>query len=110
MDDLNEKLDRLLSSPDGLKRIEELMGAFGAAVPNTPPPPSAPVPDMSMMLKLAPLLSHMSKDDDAAALLHALRPHLQRDRQKRLDDAGQMLKLMRMLPLLTELKKGEDDL
>ena len=65
MDDLSQKLDRLLSSPDGMKRIEELMGAFGAA----PPAPaetatSSPLPigmDMRMLLKLTPLLAQLGK-------------------------------------------------
>ncbi len=119
MDDLNQKLDRLLSSPDGLKKIEDLMSAFGAApsqtaqTPQAPsasaPPPASPMPDMGMMLKLMPLLSQLGKEDDTAALFRALRPHLQHERQKKLDEAGQMLKLMKLLPLLSELKKGEED-
>lgn len=117
MDDLSEKLDRLLGSEDGMKRIGELMGALGgappAAAPASPPsasPPAAPpaLPDMGMLLKLLPLLTQLSQEDENAALLHALRPHLTDERQKRLDEAGQLLKLARMLPLLTELKKGED--
>ena len=114
MDDLTEKLDRLLSSPDGMKRIEDLMSAFGGAMPQetAPKPEVAPPPmlgDMGMLLKLAPLLGELGKEDDSAALLRALRPHLQSERQKRLDEAGQMLRLMRLLPLLGELKKGDDD-
>lgn len=118
MDDLTEKLDRLLSSPDGMKRIEELMTAFGGTMQSeaapkpeaAPPPPSFPIDgDMGMLLKIAPLLGELGKEDDATALLHALRPHLQSERQKRLDEAGQMLKLMRLLPLLGELKKGDDE-
>lgn len=113
MDDLTQKLDRLLSSPDGMKRIEDLMAAFGGSVPNDTPKPaeSAPasLPDMGMILKLAPLLSQLGQEDDTAALLHALRPHLQTARQKKLDEAGQMLKLIKLLPLLNELKKGGDD-
>ena len=112
MDDLSQKLDRLLSSPDGMKRIEELMGAFGAA----PPAPaetatSSPLPigmDMGMLLKLTPLLAQLGKEDDTTALFHALRPHLQAERQKKLDEAGQMLRLMKVLPLLSELKGGDD--
>ncbi len=112
MDDLTEKLDRLLSSPDGMKRIEELMSAFGGAAPQDPPPKPDAMPalgDMGMLLKLAPLLGELGKEDDASALLRALRPHLQTERQKRLDEAGQMLRLMRLLPLLGELRKGDEN-
>lgn len=113
MDDLSEKLDRLLSSPDSMKRIEELMGAFTGGEQPAPPPPvdNAPpaLPDLGMMLKLAPLLAQFGQEDDSAALLHALRPHLQQERQKRLDDARQMMRLIKLLPLLGELKKGDPD-
>ncbi len=111
MDDLSQKLDRLLSSPDGMKRIEDLMGAFGAAPPapaESTPLPSLPTgPDMGMLLKLTPLLAELGKEDDTTALFQALRPHLQAERQKKLDEAGQMLRLMKLLPLLSELKGGD---
>ena len=110
MDDLSQKLDRLLSSPDGMKRIEELMGAFGAAPPASTEPSPSPLPagmDMGMLLKLTPLLAQLGKEDDTTALFHALRPHLQTERQKKLDEAGQMLRLMKLLPLLNELKGGD---
>lgn len=109
MDDLSQKLDRLLSSPDGMKQIEELMSAFGVASPA--PSESVPIPtgmDMGMLVKLTPLLAQLGKEDDTTALFHALRPHLQAERQKKLDEAGQMLRLMKLLPLLSELKGGDD--
>ncbi len=116
MDGLEEKLDRLLSSPDGMKKVEELMAAFGASPPTAaaPPPaalPPAPVdglPDMAQLMKLLPLLQQFQRPDDNAALLQALRPYLQDERQKRLDDAQKMMRLWRMMPLLKEFGKGEE--
>ncbi len=115
-----QKLDQLLSSPDGMKRIQDMMAAFGVSAPSPsePPPPvqeTFAAPDLSslltggdtgMLLKLLPLLSDLGREDDTTALLHALRPHLKDDRRKRLDDAGQMLKLIKLMPLLGELGKG----
>lgn len=114
MDDLSEKLDRLLGSPDGMKRVEELMAAFGGAPPpaaETPvPPPTPPAgPDLGQLMRLLPLMGQMQQEDDTSALLRALRPHLKDERQKRLDEAGQMLKIMRLLPLVKEFGKGDDD-
>ena len=116
MDDLEGKLDRLLSSPDGLKKVEELMAAFGAS-PSSPPsaseiPPSPSLsldglPDMAQLMKLLPLVQQLQRPDDNAALLSALRPYLQDERQQRLDDAQKMLRLWRMMPLLKEFGKGE---
>ncbi len=118
MDDLSEKLDRLLSSPDSMKRIEEMMAAFGGTPAASPPPETPPAPpdlpdlplgDLTPFLKLLPLLGSLQQEDDNAALLHALRPHLGQDRQKRLDEAARMMKLMRLLPLLKEISDtGEE--
>lgn len=120
MDDLAQKLDQLLGSEEGMKRIEDLMAAFGgmpSATEASAPPLSAPpvpddppdtgMPDLQQLMKLLPLLGGLQQQDDSTALLKALRPHLKNDRQKRLDEASQMLRLMRLLPLLKELKGGE---
>ena len=114
MDDLSEKLDRLLSSPDSMKRIEELMTAFGGTPDSAPvaaPPPASPSDPLGgeMLLRLLPLLGTLQQDDDNAALLHALRPHLGQERQKRLDDAERMMKLVRLLPLLKEFADTEEE-
>ena len=58
--------------------------------------------DLSMLAKLAPLLSGMGQEDENTALLRALRPYLHGDREKRLDDAIQIMKFMRVMPLLQE--------
>ena len=60
MEDLNDKLDRLLSSPDSVKRIEELMAAFTADAPAAPSEPPMPdLPDLGPMLQLLPLLGQL---------------------------------------------------
>ena len=57
---------------------------------------------MSVLLKLAPLLGGLNKEDENTALLKALRPYLHGDREKRLDDAIQIMRLMKVLPLIQE--------
>lgn len=113
MDDLSEKLDKLLGSEDGMKRIEDMMAAFGVTPSADTAPPPSPAPDtgfdLSMILKLMPVIESLSKPDDNAALLYALRPHLQHERQKKLDEAANMMKLMKMLPLIKGLAGKEDD-
>lgn len=113
MEDLSEKLDRLLSSPDSLKQIEELMAAFGGTTEESPPTPAAPLPADAfggeMLFKLLPLLSAFGQEDENAALLRALRPHLGKERQKRLDEAEKMMKLVRLLPLLKALSDEQEE-
>lgn len=125
MDDLNQKISDLLGSPEGMARIQSMMEALGlggaesdeapsdagvSPPPSAPPPPPPPapasqgdaggLPDMSVLLKLAPLLGGMNKDDENTVLLKALRPYLHGDREKRLDDAIKIMQMMKVLPLL----------
>lgn len=110
MDDLAGKLNELLNSPDGMERIKNLAGLLGQSAPPEPPPPAAPSlggnplgvdGDMlKTMMKVAPLLSNFKQEDDSTRLLRALRPMLSSERQKKLDDAIQILQVMRILPLL----------
>ena len=44
MDDLNEKLNRLLSDPEGLAKIQAAMSALGGGETPPSPPPPAPAP------------------------------------------------------------------
>ncbi len=114
MDELNDKLARLLSSPDGMQKIQSAMAALGGMAGDTPPspPPPAPaepppsagslagLPDLGMLAKLAPLLGNQENDD--TRLLNALRPYLHGEREHRLDNTMKLLRLTRLLPLLQE--------
>lgn len=60
--------------------------------------------DPGMIMKISKMMSAMSESDKRSDLLLALKPHLSPDRQKRTDEAIQMLKLLKILPSLGELK------
>ena len=107
MDDLNEKLSRLLSDPEGMAKIQAAMTALGGgateSVPPPPPPePSPAIPDLAALSRLMPLLSGMNQDSEDTRLLQALRPYLHGARAGRLDDTMRLLKLAKLLPLLQE--------
>lgn len=116
MDDLNDKITRLLSDPNSMAKIQSMMAALGGgespapteASPPPPPPvpepnlPQGGLPDLSMLTKLAPLMGAFSKEDDDTRLLQALRPYLHGEREQRLDDTMKMLRLTKLLPLLQE--------
>ena len=117
MDDLNDKIARVLSDPNSMAKIQGMMAALSGgnapAAPNEPappPPPSAPspsapiegLPDLSMLAKFAPLMGAFSKEDDDTRLLQALRPYLHGEREQRLDDTVKMLRLTKLLPLLQD--------
>ena len=114
MDDLNDKIARVLSDPNSMAKIQGMMAALSGgdapATPSEPPPPppnepSLPfegLPDLSMLSKLAPLMGAFGKEDDDTRLLQALRPYLHGEREQRLDDTVKMLRLTKLLPLLQE--------
>ena len=112
MDDLNDKLNRLLSDPEGMAKIQAAMAALGGGGGETPPPPPpsqpAPAPsaaggfDPALLGRLMPLLSGLGQENEDTRLLEALRPYLRGERAGRLDDTMQLMRLARMLPLLQE--------
>ncbi len=55
---------------------------------------------LQSVMKIAPLLSSINKEDETTRFIYALKPMLSKSRQKRLDEALKMLQLMKILPLL----------
>lgn len=115
MDDLNEKLTRLLSSPEGMQKIQSAMAALGGVLPQedtsqetapAPPPPDSGV-DMAVLGKILPLLGQMNRENEDTRLLAALRPYLHGQRAERLEESMRLIKLMKLLPLLTEGGKAD---
>lgn len=121
MDDLNEKLARLLADPNSMAKIQAAMASLGgapseqasdatataplpvSATPPAPPPdPSGSLPDLSMLTRLMPLMGAFGHDDDDTRLLQALRPYLRGERSERLDETMKLLRLAKLLPLLQE--------
>ena len=109
MEDLNEKLTRLLSSPEGMSKIQSAMAALGGVLPQEeapPPPPAESSGDMALLGKILPLLSNLNQENEDTRLLSALRPYLHGQRATRLEESMRLMQLMRLLPLLTEGGRG----
>lgn len=90
----------------GAPDLSELLGLLGAAHSAPPPAADGSAQNASAAAgderfsKLTPLLTASAGENPDAALLKALRPYLHGDREKRLDDALQVMRLTRLLPLL----------
>ena len=52
------------------------------------------------LARFLPLINGFNNDDEATRLLCALKPFLSPQRQRRLEDASKMLRVMRMLPII----------
>lgn len=111
MDDLTSMLSGLLNSPQGMEQLKNMAGALlgnqseevkgdtttkDFALPNISPNEIAGIMKMMKVLK-------QDTNDSRANLLLSIRPHLSENRQKRVDDAVKILRLIQILPLVKEL-------
>lgn len=60
------------------------------------------LPDLSVLSRLAPLLGELSRRDERADFIAALKPLLSEERRKKADDAIKIIRLVSVLPLLKE--------
>ena len=119
MEDLAAAVQSILNDPQSMAQLQGVMNSLGMNPPQAPAPASPPVqqkpaplnllntlnnsdPMTAMLLRAAPLLASANREDDSTRLLAALRPLLGEARQKKLDEASKILKLLHLLPLLKE--------
>lgn len=121
MEDLAAAVQSILNDPQSMAQLQSVMNSLGMNPPQAPAPASPPVqqkpaaaaplnllntlnndPMTAMLLRAAPLLASANREDDSTRLLAALRPLLGEARQKKLDEASKILKLLHLLPLLKE--------
>ena len=103
MDEMESKLNAVLSNPDMMAQIMSMAQALGGGAPSPPPPPAPPpqpsmpgIPeglDIGMITKLAGMANSANVDKDQRALLFALRPYLTNDRISKLERAMRAAKL-----------------
>ena len=79
------------SRPDGIPDLSAILG------------------NAQMMAKISAVMGMMNKSDSRAELIKALKPLLSEKRQKRADQAMQMLKLFEILPMMGQLMGGDNN-
>lgn len=113
MDELTGKLNQILSDPQSMAQIQNIMSSMGlggqSSAPSAPASadispaaaPAVPEPEIAAALTgLMPLLSNFRKEDDTTRLLSALRPLLSDARQKKVDEAMKILRIIRIIPMV----------
>ena len=125
MEDLSARLEQLLSDPQMLSQLGEL--AAGLGLGNGPPPPpqesAGEAPDLSALLgmlggtggstqtpsfdpallgRIAQVMASLSTPDRDTQLLMALQPFCGEHRRKKVEEAAQLLRIIRLLPLLED--------
>lgn len=104
MEDLSEKINSILSSPEALEQIKGLSEMLGIKEVHNTDKTEEVLPDdtLSLVTKIAPFVKNMNKDDDTIRLLRALRPFLSDERNKKIDSAEKILKILKFLPMLKD--------
>lgn len=108
METMQGALNALFSDPESLRQLQELAQLLQESTapesesksepdarPDAPSQPESDAGglDLRMLLGLQELLGSMQSDDADTQLLLALRPHLKRQRQKKVDQAVKLLKV-----------------
>ena len=111
MDGINDILSSL-SDED----IENLKSAaaelFGSQPQESEAPPPSGAPDISKLLDNAQMMANsimgaMNRPDSRTRLIEALKPLLSEKRRRRADEAMQIIKLLDILPTLTQFMGGD---
>lgn len=108
MDDITSKISELISDPEGMAKIQKMAESlFGETSQNDTPNNklntelSIPDVDMSSIFKVINFLK-TSDDDRRTELLKALKPYLSTERQKRVDSALKLIRIIHIIPILKE--------
>lgn len=106
-----EKMQSLLSDPESMQQLQELAQMLQAESTETESAPTATEQtdatasggglDLGALMKVSQLMGSAKEDSDAALLL-ALKPHLREERQKKVEKAVKMLKLLSIWSMLKE--------
>ncbi len=116
MDDLEKRLDAILSDPESMSRLSALAQEYLGGHDECADPDNADAGgsgggglsagnlDLNVLLKVKNALSG-SGQDDSSRLLLALRPYLRPRRQQKVDEAAKLMRLIKLAPLLKESQK-----
>lgn len=104
MDDIIGKINDVLSDEESRKQLSELLQMFmsgevndaesGEECETANEEQTSDMPDFSSILKLTGIMSAYSQNDKNSELLLALKPHLSEEKQKRVEKAVKILKLI----------------
>lgn len=98
MDDLSAKLGELLNDPETVSKIGEMAKNL---FPEQESKNENSSPDMLKIMSLINRFKNTGENENQRLLL-ALKPHLSNERQKKVDTAVKILKLLELMPVLSE--------
>ena len=111
MSELEDRLNRFLSDPEQMARINSLAQSLMGGAGDAPPSGDAggeSAPESALPGKLAALLGQQSGDGDKRALLEAMKPYLSEKRRGKLDRAMRLTRMAKLARLaMGEMGNGE---
>lgn len=112
MDDINSRLDALLSDPNLADKLNGILSGLSEEKEEEKKEEASP--DLSSLLggiDLGDALSLLNgvSGGDGSQLLCALKPYLRPSRQKRIDEAGKLMSVYRLLPILSKFTSDSKD-
>lgn len=103
MDDINEKLKSLLDDPDSMEKVRLMAESILGEETSENTGSNDIGLDPMTLSKIAGVMKRLnSGGDNRTALLSSLRPLLSEERQKKVDTAIKLLRLIDILPYLKE--------
>ena len=116
MDDLAEKLIKMLGSKENIEKIKNFSKVLKDQDSNSENTGEElneedlkdggmqdfSADTLNIVMKLMPILSSINKEDQNTRFLGALRPLLSEKRQKKLDESMKMMQMMKVLPLIKD--------
>lgn len=88
------KLGEMLSDEESVRQLSELAQMINDETERSEQKSESSIPDMSGLMKISGLLGSVKEDDSNVQLLAALKPHLKKERQQRVDKAIKLLKVL----------------
>lgn len=112
MDNLEQRLNSILSDPESLSTLSQLAESFLAggdenqdkADEHKDDSNSGSEIDIAAFARLSGILGNLSDDNEESRLLLALKPYLKDKRKEKVDETVKLMKLIKLAPLLKEIK------
>ena len=95
-----DAINQILSNPETMKQVQSLGEQLGLSKPAPKPEPKNEM--LGAMQSLAPLMGSFSADDDVSRLFQALKPFLGEEKQRKLEQAQRLMKLIKVIPLIKD--------
>ncbi len=100
MSEMQDAINQILSNPETMKQVQSLGEQLGLSKPAPKPEPKNEM--LGAMQSLAPLMGSFSADDDVSRLFQALKPFLGEEKQRKLEQAQRLMKLIKVIPLIKD--------